>query len=140
MLSKIPEEIFCGVFYSPPVLLEAFPQPPSFTSYGDQTLEWSKIHLTMVCLIESTNTCENGVIISTKEKAKKNRNPLSLLVKTKHFHPRFLGVQKISMNAGTLAISILSFAMKMSIHWTLCVLFFQKLFQSAFLHFICTCK
>ena len=71
MLSKIPEEIFCGVFYSPPVLLDAFPQPPSFTSYGDQTLKWSKIHPTMVCLIESTNTCENAVIISTKGKGLK---------------------------------------------------------------------
>ena len=96
MLSKIPEEIFCGVFYSPPVLLDAFPQPPSFTSYGDQTLEWSKIHPTMVCLIESTNTCENAFIISTKGKG----------LKIVHF----------------------------------VFLFFQNLSQSAFLHFICTCK
>ena len=57
MLAKIPEEIFRGVFNSRPTFFDGFPQAPTVSSFGDETLQNAEIHLSITCLVEITNPC-----------------------------------------------------------------------------------
>ena len=100
MLSKIPEEIFCCVFYSSPVPLQALPQPPGFTSVGDETFQYGEIHSTMAGLIESTNACKNAVdhfkYMSTQISFTCKEavvSPGHVIVEHASAEPQFLGVQ-----------------------------------------------
>ena len=57
MLAKIPEEIFRGVLNSRPTFSDGFPQPPTVSPFGDETLQNAEIHLSVTCLVQITDPC-----------------------------------------------------------------------------------